>query len=365
MSEKSIAKLLNEEPANIPEIIEWVEIELKHWRLLSKILSQDSESSENKSIAEYTTLLAEIMAYHENNLPLDFRKLGRALDIINECHLPHHDDGIFDLFNPKTYAIQKTQEIILLYKVSRISLKSLVKEQYEIKYEQRINNAVAQLDSISNNYTDMHQKATATNEKSRRKLEDLRDTLISEITSQVQASANGEKTSISELSSSIQREIRSNEPVTFWERKEARHRSQARDCRRAAISLGACAIIALTLLIFAAFKDQDTTIILGFKIPNHFYIAVSIIIGSAFVWALKVSIQLMMTHIALEAEALEKSTAIKTYVALSGQIKDQEIDREFHKALLSFSKIKVAEDTNHPELLKLVEQFLSKKKDPS
>lgn len=363
MSDRTITQLLNEKPIHIADILEWMEKEYRCWNRISDSITYDSVQVDGQAVSKYLSMLGDLLVVSDKNREFDFKALEHALSIFGTTLLPHHDDAIIEKITQPNATPDKIKQILLFYTISRSSLESVIQKQYESRYEKRITHAVEQLEDISNNYTKTHQIAMTSIEKGRKKLEDLTEALVSEMNKDIKSYADDEKNRISELSASIQKEIRSNEPVKFWEGKEAHHRSQAKSCRWVAIFLGFCASIALALLMLAAFKDQDTTTLLGFKLPNHFYIAVSILIGSAFIWALKVSIQLMMTHIALEAEALEKSTAIKTYVALSGQIKDPDIDKEFHKSLLSFSKIKIAEDSNHPDLVKLIEQFLNKKKD--
>lgn len=363
MSKKPVYSLIAGLPDTEQKLAAWITLEIDFWsKIFPRIITQNS-LFDSDSVLSYMNSLSVFSKPHSGKKAIDSVEIKRILDSFRETNLPHHDDEISNRLSrlgDDTGAIQQT---LYYYTISRISFDSLLREEYFTKYGGLIHDGVVQIEELSSYYSDLHQKVLATTESSRAALESHTALLSDQLSKDSDELTGTQKTLLLELSSTIQKEIRSNEPVKFWEGKEARHSAQAKKCRWTAIGLGVCASLVLSLLIFAAFKDQDTTTLLGFKIPNHFYVAVSIIVGSAFVWALKISIQLMMTHVALEAEALEKSTAIKTYVALSDQIKDMEIEKEFHKSLLTFNKIKVAEDSNHPELIKLIEQFLSKRKE--
>lgn len=363
MEEKSIHILIANLPDTSEQVFNWIDRELGFWNLIYTALDNSVGILDTEAIYKYIERLRYLFGTYNKTEKIESEKLKKILDNFSKTLLPHHTDLIAEKISLLSNKPDGIAQILFTYTVSRHASEDILKNQYFSEYSQIIQRGVSQIEGYSENYSKIHENTITSIESSRVSLTSHAEHLKSEALSGIEKACEEQKATISELSSSIQKEIRSNEPVKFWEGKEKHHQTHAKSCRRAAIALGSCASVALSLLIFAAFKDQDTTLFLGFKIPNHFYIAVSIIVGSAFIWALKISIQLMMTHVALEAEALEKSTAIKTYVALSNQIKDPDIEREFHKALLTFNKIKIAEDSNNPELLKLVEQFLTRKKD--
>lgn len=363
MESANIHKLLSEKYFDASAIKQWVFAEHFFWSQMAPSITASAKLQDPASIHMYLEALQKAVdEFNKNPQMINTISAQRLAEFSREYYLPNHDNPIANDLKRLEYNSSEMSTLLMIYRTCQISIDSFYKDEHELKYKKLFIEKHEEFRELSEKIHSENSAVLEIAEKSKSDLENYISDLKIQTSEELSSAGKEQSEIILDVSTKIQKTITSNEPVIFWETKEKFHRTQAKKCKNAAIALGCCAGVVLLLLIFAAFKDQDTTEWLGFKLPNHFYIAASILIGSAFVWALRVSIQLMMTHIALESEALEKSTAIKTYVALSSQNIDSDIEKDFHKALLTFNKIKIAEDSNHPELLKLIEQFLSKNK---
>ncbi|WP_420030720.1 hypothetical protein ACN429_11665 [Pseudomonas oryzihabitans] len=362
MEKNNLEHLIFEKSATYERKYEWIFREKQFWSAVSENIPSTSLPYELPAFSKYQKILTEQIEYYNRDRTFERFKLERLIELSKEFFIPNHDHRIAGDVDKNLPNRSMVQVILYSNYLLDQTMSQFFTGTVTTKYKEQLDEKIVEFNDAKQKFTGYSEYLTShlidQNEKSTKEIRDITETSKQTLKDE----ANAHSKEISEAASNIKNSIDSSAPVAFWEGKERYHREHAYSCKKAAILLGSFASILMLLLIFAAFRDPNTTLILGFQLPNHFYLAALILIGSAFVWALRISIQLMMTHVALESEALERSTAIKTYIALSNQNIDKDIEKEFHKSLLSFNKVKISEDSNHPEAFKLIEQLLSKNK---
>lgn len=160
--------------------------------------------------------------------------------------------------------------------------------------------------------------------------------------------------------------IFSAEPVQYWVEREAKHKKNA---NRYFWFITAAAIIftaALTLLSISVYKNGETYMLGSIPITlpaEKFSIALLIIATTASIWLVRVLVKLMMTNLALEIEALERSTMIKTYIAMDSAKAEHasEIRMLFYSTLFKPSNNSLSDDSTSPEYIRIIEAMLQKK----
>lgn len=362
MTTDTIKQLLAAKDTDFDAITKWITSERKFWVFLSKTLMSPGDLYNTGPIIAYMSLLDK--QYEDRkNLPLvfDLLAVNKICEFAIDNYIPNHDHPIAADLKRASGNSQILDQALFHYKVAQGTADSFFRQEYLTRYKNLINEHREEFQIQTDKYLAENERFVRAITEGKNDLETHLSSLKISVAEELSELGKEKGQEISEISSKINKAITSSEPVIFWKGKEEFHREQAIKCKRTAVALGTIASLILLFLVLAAFKDQDTTEWLGFKLPNHFYIAVCLLIGSAFVWALRIAVQLMMTHVSLESEAIEKSTAINTYVALSKQGIDEEIEKDFHRALLTFNKIKISDDSSHPEILKLLEQILNKK----
>lgn len=363
MEKSTLAALISDQNINIELIKSWISTERDFWVNLINALGTYPTPYPAGVLQEYVSSLSEIRkALSLTSSLFDPYKIHSIISFSRDNSIPNHDHKAGQLILQNLENKELLSSILFSQKVSNDSFENFFEGNATTKYKELLDTKIAEFLSTKNDFTSQTEALLRTlksrEEAYTQELQETQNLAYKKLAED----ADEHSKKISEVSSLIHKDILSNQPVTFWQSKEERHREQAGRYQKWALVLGLLASLVLLSLILAAFKDQDTTTLLGFKLPNHFYIAALILIGSAFVWTLRVCIQLMMTHMTLESEALERVTAIKTYVALSRLGVTPEIEKEFHKAILSFQRVKISEDSGHPELINIIENLISKSK---
>lgn len=362
MEKNNLELLLPKDPSGTGVVYEWVYNENNFWKTILGRFRPDFFPYEESSLTKYSNVLEEQIEYHQRNRYFERHKLDRIINLSKKSFIPNHDHRVARDIYKNVDDHQSIQQILYTSHLIDQTIDQFFSDSVITKYKEILEEKIKEFEKEKQNFTSSTQYLSSNlveqSERLTEEITEIVDTSKKDLTDQ----ASAHRKELSETSSNIKKNIDSSKPVEFWEAKELNHKTHARNCKITAISLGIFASFIMLFLILAAFKDLNTTFIFGFQLPNHFYLAALILIGSAFVWALRIAVQLMMTHAALESEALERSTAIKTYIALSSQNIDKEIEKEFHKSLLSFNKVKISEDSSHPEIFKIVEQFLKKDK---
>lgn len=349
----------------------WLLAELAFW---AETLPQANTGNyESTGIRQYIALIESYVRTDHIKTRIYQSKLEEIFDFAKNNYIPHHDSPIGADIARQRFDTAALEQTLINYKISRVIVDDFLKGVYEAKYKELIDTKTQEHQEISDNisaefgalqqYSLQENKRIAdTIEAGKLSVQEHTTALEQAITANLEALSQAKEKSLSTVEAKLKAAIEASAPNEFWQKKEELHRKRANRCKWTALLLGFFAVATISLLIVAGFKDQDTTELLGYRLPSHFYVAVSIIVGSAFVWALRTTVQLMMTNFILESEALGKSTAIKTYIALSAQITDQETVRDFHKSLLNISQITIAQDSNHPEIYKAFIDFISSKK---
>lgn len=354
--------MLQDSPAGSSIVYEWIYYENELWTRILGAISADTLPYETSSLFRYKSILSEQLEYHNRNKHFEHHKLNTIIHISKENFIPNHDQRTAKDIFKNSEDLNLIRQLLYANYLLDQTINQFFNGTVTTKYKEMFEEKIEEFEKAKQNFADstkhLSYSLTEQNERITKEINEITETAKKNLSNQTEDHIK----EISERSSNINKNIDSSKPVRFWEDKETNHRLQAKSCKKAAITLGFFASILMLFLTLAAFKDPNTTSLLGFQLPNHFYLAALVLLGSAFVWALRITIQLMMTHIALESEALERSTAIKTYISLSSQNIDKDIENEFHRSLLSFNKVKISEDSNHPEIFKVIEQFLKKDK---
>ncbi|MBK5533846.1 hypothetical protein JFT91_14795 [Pseudomonas sp. TH08] len=141
---------------------------------------------------------------------------------------------------------------------------------------------------------------------------------------------------INNFASKVTDSVISNEPVKFWDDKRKHHRFRASMFSVFAILLIAAVVYTLSVLLHMTYSSEKVQKVefLDLTVPDHYLVALALLLGSVGVWVLRVVLKLMMTNLNLESEAHAKLTAIKTYVVLSKSKLSDETVNGFHKSLL-------------------------------
>lgn len=363
MTNKTIKKLLLSEDPDHQSIIKWLQDEASFWAELRPHLNNNNGLYNIEPIISYHSLLTkQIEKLSKNPNTLDNLLTNEIVAFGRVHHIPNHDHPIADDLIRLRYDLSRLEQTLLNYKTCASIVDSFFEDEYNTKYKNLIESQRINFESQQQKWGERTKDFLDSATKIEHAITEHYESLKSSAIDELDKASKDKENHLAGISARIEKDITSSEPVSFWEQKRSTHAETAKAFRITAIVLGILACSILFCLVLAAFKDPDTTDLFGYKVPNHFYIATCLLIGSAFVWALRISIQLMMTNMALEAEAFEKSTAIKTYVALSSQNIDSDIEKDFHRALLTFNKIKITDETNAPEVIRILEGLLNNKK---
>nr|WP_246889784.1 DUF6161 domain-containing protein [Pseudomonas protegens] len=156
------------------------------------------------------------------------------------------------------------------------------------------------------------------------------------------------------------------EPVKFWEQRRDIHNSNARRYSKyAAISASVFASL-LFFSVLYGYAAGITHTVFGYEItlPKTLAgVAVILLVSTGGIWATRIFVKLMMVNLTSEAESLERSTMIKTFVAM--QAVDSSISHEsqmlFYTTLFRPSNNTINEESTAPEYGKILEAVLKSK----
>lgn len=164
--------------------------------------------------------------------------------------------------------------------------------------------------------------------------------------------------------------IFSAEPVQYWVEREAKHKKKANTYFWFITAAAILFTATLVLLTISVYKNGETYEIAGIPITlpaEKFSIALLIIATTASIWLVRVLVKLMMTNLALEIEALERSTMIKTFIAMDKAKAEHasEIRMLFYSTLFKPSNNSLTDDSTSPEYIRIIEAMLQKKTPPN
>ncbi len=334
------------------EIPDWIKDEITFWSEVKLALDDATEDTDSQDI---------ILKYIN---VLDYAAMTLQItDELQEFHtnhpLPFHDDKplcyeLIDLTRNNQFKLAICTFQIFLNTSNTIytknyeeHLKSLEQHFFE-KIEAEKESFTKDLDIKLSNINDSieaTQKATA---------QELQDELKSS------------KKEIFDTVAVANSAIFSAEPVQYWVEREAKHKKKARTYFWFITAAAIFFTAALVFLTVSVYKNGEAYVVAGIPITlpaEKFSIALLIIATTAAIWLIRVLVKLMMTNLALEIEALERSTMIKTFIAMNGAKADNpaEISMLFYSTLFKPSNNSLTDDSTSPEYIRIIEAMLQKK----
>lgn len=171
---------------------------------------------------------------------------------------------------------------------------------------------------------------------------------------------------VSSLAKAATSAIALSEPVKFWEQRRDIHKDNARKYSKYAMisGCGFAALLFLSVLYGYAAGVTHTLFGYDFTLPKTLAgVAVILLVSTGGIWATRIFVKLMMVNLTSEAESLERSTMIKTFVAM--QAVDSSISHEsqllFYTTLFRPTNNMINEDSTAPEYGKILEAVLKSK----
>ncbi|MBL4980482.1 DUF6161 domain-containing protein [Pseudomonas fluorescens] len=334
------------------ELASWMTDENEFWASIKHALNEFPEDEEsNKLVLDYIQTL--------DGVALMFGSLDDIEKFHQATPLPFHDDAplchkLLEITHKGQFALAVCSFEMSLNTSSKsytknyeAYLKSIEKSFFE-KIDQEKNNFIEDIEKrLSNINESIKSTQDFTKEELKEELEKSKQEIFNTVT--VTNSA-----------------IFSAEPVQYWVEREAKHKKKA---NRYFWFISAAATIFTAALIFLAisvYKNGETYIVAGIPITlpaEKFSIALLIIATTASIWLVRVLVKLMMTNLALEIEALERSTMIKTYIAMESAKAEHapEIRMLFYSTLFKPSNNSLNDDSTSPEYIRIIEAMLQKK----
>lgn len=336
---------------------DWVDKEIHYW---SEIDSSIKSTDRPKFSETHGQIAADIFS-HLENLQHAQKKLAPTLlfsssdrssiDISKYVEdafvvdLPHHDDPLSEDFKNACLSGSVVPAIYTYRALTRHPERHFLRG-----YDQGI---TKNLDAIS---SAIDQKATQTiseidnkNEQINEKIRTAEDTI---------------KAIVAAASSAIAL----SEPVKFWEdRKNVHHMSANKYGRYAFISAIIFSCL-LTMIVLYEYMSGTAHTVLGyeFTLPKSLSgIATILLISTAGIWSTRIFVKLMMANITLETESMERSTMIKTFVAMKAAESSiaQEAELLFYTTLFRPSNNVISEESTAPEFGKILDAILKSKSD--
>lgn len=330
----------------------WISHELKFWNNIAYNLSlQHTDSIFFEAITSYV----DILKLGGKNI----HAMEKFENFHNSQPLPFHDEKPeCDVF---PHLAENEQFDVALYSF-QASLKNSTKA-YTKAYAADLNNIEQQfknhITSEKNNFSgEIAKRVEDLNNKLDKTEKENLETLALEL--------KKTKIDINNTLTATNKAILSAEPVQYWEDREKKHREKAKIYKKYLIGTAIFFIALLTYLTISVHRDEDTYVAFGIPITlpaEKISIALIIIITTGAIWLTRVLVKLMMTNLALEIEALERSTMIKTYIAMDNAKAEQaqEIRMLFYSTLFKPSNNNLADDSTSPEYIKIIEAMLQKK----
>ncbi|WP_395602861.1 DUF6161 domain-containing protein [Pseudomonas sp. A1230] len=252
------------------------------------------------------------------------------------------------------------------FQTARYLFQSLILQQstlYINKYKSELKHLEEQL---KNTITSEHETYTSSLTENRKSFNIFAETTKKDVQDNLKEQLELATTEISNTVTAATNAILSAEPVKYWEEREKKHRTKARSYRKGVITASLFFVSILVFLTFSVYKNGETYNIYGIPLTlpvEKFSIALLIICTTAAIWLIRILVKLMMTNLALEIEALERSTMIKTYIAMDSTKAEQaaEIRMLFYTTLFRPSSNSLTDDSTSPEYIRIIEAMLQKK----
>ncbi|AVE08547.1 hypothetical protein CYL20_25145 [Pseudomonas palleroniana] len=286
-----------------------------------------------------------------------------SLDEIENFHaatpIPFHDEGplsykLLDLANRGQFALA-----ICIFQMNLNRVSDTYTKGYETYLKELEKSFFEKMDQEKNSFTaDLETKITNLNDS-------IKNTQQA-TSNKLEAELNSSKEEIFNTVAAANSAIFSAEPVQYWVEREAKHKKKANTYFRFITAAAVIFTATLVMLTISVYKNGETYEIAGIPITlpaEKFSIALLIIATTASIWLVRVLVKLMMTNLALEIEALERSTMIKTFIAMDKAKAEHasEIRMLFYSTLFKPSNNTLTDDSTSPEYIRIIEAMLQKK----
>jgi hypothetical protein len=340
-------KDLNEEDQHT-----WFKNERGYWEQIFNTAKQHSgEIHLRDLIQRYLTTLDALIH--------DSTDLTNLYQFHSSNSLPLHDE------KPHADAIKEFAQRGQFYAGLYI-FKTLLSQQsalYTGKYKSEL---TALDESFKASFFTEHEKFVNSLSESKNSIEKFVETTKKDVSDHLFQKLDVATNEIANTVTSATNAILSAEPVKYWEDREEKHRNKARSYRRGVIVSAIAFIATIVFLTLSVYKNGETYSILGIPVTlpaEKFSIALLVICTTAMIWLIRILVKLMMTNLALEIEALERSTMIKTYIAIDSTKAEQaaEIRMLFYTTLFRPSSNSLTDDSTSPEYIRIIEAMLQKK----
>lgn len=335
---------------------EWIHDEIEFWTAIKVALHATPEDTEsNELVLQYLNTLDEA--------PMLFGGIDDLESFQAVTPIPFHDDG------PLSYRlleITKKGQFSLAICTFQLSLNN-TSNTYTKSYETYLKNLEQsffdKINEEKNSFTtDIEQRITNLNDS----IQSTQKSTIAQLKIELETSKEEIFNTVSATNSAIY----SAEPVQYWVEREAKHKKKANTYFWFITAAAVLFTATLVLLTISVYKNGETYEIGGIPITlpaEKFSIALLIIATTASIWLVRVLVKLMMTNLALEIEALERSTMIKTFIAMDKTKAEHasEIRMLFYSTLFKPSNNSLTDDSTSPEYIRIIEAMLQKKTTPN
>jgi hypothetical protein len=321
------------------EYATWLLDEKRYWQMINTAARAAEDQNEN--IDKYLWVLDQITSHSrtENDY---FEKSTE------QFRLPFHDDNGSDTL---LHLAQKGQLSLALY-LNEIK-SSLSSELYVSSYKSGL---IDLENSITANLYSKIQEA-------KQSLKTHTKVSTEDIDSKIKYAEE----KITGISDAATNSIHLTEPVTYWASRATKHRAAAKKYSRFACVFAIVMTTLIGLIIYEAYLNANLMTIWGIEIYapfNKFGIALIILLSTATIWSSRILIKLMMANIALEIEAMEKETMIKTFISMSSTniTQSEQTNLLFYTTLFRPTASTLTDDSTSPEYIKIIEALASKTK---
>ncbi|MDU9405906.1 DUF6161 domain-containing protein [Pseudomonas sp. zfem004] len=322
----------------------WLNREIEYWSKVLDFISIDS-THPRATILDY---LKELKSYINTRF-----YPGNLKEKLGSFYLPTHE------FDPSQQLIEEAKNGRLINVLYSFKLAAI---QSEFESRRQTDIAVNFLRETESLKASAAEKVNSRAEQIFSEFENHHKDALEKLTTATDTSISDAKKDIDTILNSTTDAIFSAEPVKYWDSRSTAHRANAATYKRWAIGSALLFIISLGLLIYFTYGD-GTPVDLGIitvTVPKGLFLPLVILLTTAAIWIMKILLKLMMTNLALEIECIERSTMIKTYLAISSKDSSPlpEIRTLFYSSLFRPTPNSLSEDSTSPEYIKILETLL-------
>lgn len=339
------------------ELVTWLSAEKEFWSkiysYLKKTLNSDDNPDENRELVSQYLKAVDTAAQGLS----DTRAI---IAIQSTTPLPFHDESNFNPEKILGFA-QRGQLSIALY---------IFETTLNTQHTEYLNSYTTDLKIIESSfkkYLESSEESFTTNlnEKAESYDNTLKQ-LVANVTNQLDERCEISVKKVENLSDSFSHEILAEEPVKYWKERETKHGEKAK-IYLIIIAIAASIFIGLIVGLILLIHNKKETVQFGnieISLPTDKYgLALLILITTSSIWLIRILVKLMMANLSLEIEALERSTMIKTFIAMEKSKVEQsnEIRMLFYSTLFKPTNNNLTDDSTSPEYIRLIEAMLQKK----